>query len=372
MADKAPSRVLVWQWGRFGGAPRFAALLAEGLAALPGVEVILSLSRGAEILREGSPPRCDLPVDTYTNLAGFLARVATAPFALPGLTRRIRQLRPDLAICAQPGPLDLLMAAALRWLKIPFVVLVHDADAHPGDGFPMQMWLQRALCRRADVVAALTAHVGDRLRDQKLAGTPRRPLIRLRHPPMQYAFAPRRDAAPGTFRLLSFGRLLPYKGLDLLAEALRRLGSPPGLSVRVVGLGPESRELAELRGLPGVTVENRWVPETEVGALFSWADAVVLPYREASQSGVAAVALAAHRYVVATNVGGLSEQLASEPLAILCEPDAASLTNGLRRVLDARPCETRPASRDAVEGWREVGQSLLDQTDAALHAGPVG
>jgi glycosyltransferase involved in cell wall biosynthesis len=373
MTDKAPSRVLVWQWGRFGGAPRFATLLAEGLAELPGVEVILSLSRGAEILRESSPPRCDLPVDTYSNLAGFLARVVTAPFALPGLVRRIRHLRPDIAICAQPGPLDLLMAAALRLLRIPFFVLVHDADAHPGDGFPMQMWLQRALCRRADAIASLTAHVGDRLRDQKLAGTPGRPLIRLRHPPMRYAVTqaatPRRDAAPGTFRLLSFGRLLPYKGLDLLADSLRLLGTRPGLSIRVVGLGPESRELDALRGLPDVTVENRWVPETEVGALFSWADAVVLPYREASQSGVAAVALAAHRYVVATNVGGLSEQLGSEPLAILCEPDATSLANGLRRVLDAKPCEQRPATLNAVDGWREIGRSLMDQTGALLRAG---
>ncbi len=364
MKGAAPSRVLVWQWGRFGGAPRFAVLLAEGLAGLPGVDVILSMSRDAEILHEPSPPRCDLPVKTYANLSGFLIRVITAPFSLPGLVRRVKEFRPDIAICAQPGPLDLLMAVALRWLKIPFVVLVHDADAHPGDGYPMQMRLQRALCRRANAVASLTAHVGDRLLDQKLAGTPGRPLIRLRHPPMRYAFTPRREERRGTFRLLSFGRLLPYKGLDLLAESLKLLGVRPGLSVRVVGSGPESHELSVLRGLPGVTVENRWVPENEVGALFSWADAVVLPYREASQSGVAAVALAAHLYVVATNVGGLSEQLDSEPLAILCEPEAASLANGLRRVLDGPPPRKRPPLPNAVDDWTEVARSLLAQTNA--------
>lgn len=370
MTAKAPSRVLVWQWGRFGGAPRFATLLAEGLAELPGVEVILSLSRGAEILREASPPRCDLPIDTYTNLATFVARALTAPLALAGLVRRIRELRPDLGICAQPGPLDLLMAAALRRLNIPFVVLVHDADAHPGDGFPLQMRLQRALCRRANAVAALSAHVGDRLVSQKLAGTPGRPLIRLRHPPMQYTFGPRHDNGSETFRLLSFGRLLPYKGLDLLAESLKLLGTRPELTVRVVGSGPESRELNVLRGLPGVTVENRWVPETEVGALFSWADAVVLPYREASQSGVAAVALAAHRFVIATNVGGLAEQLDSEPMAILCEPNAKSLANGLRRVLDEPPCVTPIPTLAAVCGWRDVGRSLLDQANALLSREP--
>jgi len=363
-------RVLVWQWGRFGGAPRFAAHLAEGLAELPDTEVSLSLARGAEILRGPPAIHCDLAVDTYASLAGFLSRLATAPFAVAALARRVAALRPDLAICAQPGPLDLLMAAALRRSRIPFVVLVHDADAHPGDGFPLQMWLQRRLCRRANAVAALTAHVGDRLLAQKLAGTPGRTLIRLTHPPMRYAFAPR-DSEAGTFRLLSFGRLLSYKGLDLLAESLTRLGPRPGLTVRVVGSGPESRELAALRALPGVIVENRWVPETEVGSLFSWADAVVLPYREASQSGVAAVALAAHRYVIATNVGGLAEQLRDEPMAILCEPDAASLTSGLRRVLDRPPCAA-PVTvtvTDAPAGWRAMASSLLDQIGTMAIAG---
>jgi glycosyltransferase involved in cell wall biosynthesis len=375
MTGDARSRVLVWQWGRFGGAPRFATLLAEGLAGLPGVKVILSLSRDAEILRQSSPPRCDLPVDTYSTIAGFLTRAVTAPFRLPALIRLIKQHRPDIAVCAQPGPLDLLMAAALRWLKVPFFVLVHDADAHPGDGFPMQMWLQRALCRRANTVAVLTSHVGDRLLRQKLAGTPGRPLVRLRHPPMRYTAEESRGTeicAPGGLRLLFFGRLLPYKGLDLFAESLAILEPSTGLVVRVVGLGPESEALAMLRGLPGVTVENRWVPEEEVGALFGWADAVVLPYREASQSGVAAVALASRRYVVATNVGGLAEQLSTESLAILCEPDATSFANGLRLVLDMQHSALPPPARDSADGWQEIGRSLLDQTDAVLRKGTGG
>ncbi len=355
-------KILVWQWGRFGGAPRFASFLAEGLTELPGVEVLLSLSRGAEILHVPSPPHCDLPVDTYNSMSGYVARVLTAPFALPGLLRRLRGLRLDLCICALPGPLDLLMVAALRRLKVPFVVLVHDADAHPGDGFPLQMRLQRALCRRANAVAALTAHVGNGLLRQRLAGTPDRPLIRLHHPPMRYPFTPRSDNTSGTFRLLSFGRLLPYKGLDLLADSLRLLGPRPNLAIRVVGQGPECRTLAELRGLPGVTVENRWVPETEVGGLFDWADAVVLPYREASQSGVAAVALAAQLTIIATNVGGLAEQLHGEPLAILCDPNANSLASCLRRMLDEPRCAKPLPILNPACSWQELGRSLLAQT----------
>jgi glycosyltransferase involved in cell wall biosynthesis len=361
------TRILVWQWGRFGSGPRFATLLAEGLAGVEGVAVALSLARGAEILRGEAPSRCDMPVTTYHGVVSFAACVASAPFRVRGLVRRIAALQPDIAVCAMAGPLDLLMAAALRRLGIPFVVLVHDADVHPGDGVPLQMWLQRTLCRRAATVAALSSYVGNRLLSQQFADMGKRPLIRLRHPPMPYAVTPRQDGEDGSFRLLSFGRLLPYKGLDLLAECLKRLGPRPGLVVRVVGSGPESAALSVMRDLPGVTVENRWVPETEVGALLGWADAVVLTHREASQSGVAAAALAAGRRVIATDVGGLGEQLRGEPLAILCEPDADSLADGLRRAL-ARPRDaSAPATIDPRAAWREMGRLLVDQMQPFLH-----
>ncbi|HVC60789.1 MAG TPA: glycosyltransferase [Acetobacteraceae bacterium] len=357
-------RVLVWQWGRFGGAPRFAAALSQAIGSLPGTEAVLSLSNGAELLCSSAAPRCDLPVTTYGGLASFALRATAAPFTVRGLARRIRSLRPDLAVCAQPGPLDLLMAAALRRLRVPFVALVHDADAHPGDGMPLQMRLQRALCRRAAAVGALTAHVGARLRAQGLAGTASRPLLLLSHPPVAFHVPPRPPGPDGARHLLSFGRLLPYKGLDLLAEALARLGPRPGLAVRVVGFGPESVTLDALRALPGVTVENRWVPEDAVGCLLGWSDALVLPYREASQSGVAAAALAAGRRVLATRVGGLEEQLAGAPGAILCEPDAASLLAGLRRLLDALRDAAAPPPADPRAAWSELAASLLRQIEA--------
>jgi glycosyltransferase involved in cell wall biosynthesis len=164
----------------------------------------------------------------------------------------------------------------------------------------------------------------------------------------------------GAVRLLCFGRLLPYKGLDLLASAMRQLGTQAEWELRVVGSGPESAELSSLRALPGVTVENHWVPEDEIGALIAWADVLVLPYREASQSGIAPAALAAGRFVVSTRVGGLIEQLGNEDLATLCEPDAASLAAVLRELIDGRrDARPRNAPPDPRLAWRDVAERLL-------------
>lgn len=363
-------RVLVWQWGRRGAGPRFAACLADALRGRPGLEVSLSLCRDAEIMADPHPPRCEVPVRTYRGLTGFLFRLASAPLALPFLLARLRQVRPDLAICAMPGPLDLLMAAALRLLGSRLVVVVHDADAHPGDGFPMQMALQRALCRWADGLAVLCGHVGARLRQQRLAGAPRPPPIPFEHPPFAFDNPGEQPARlPGPPRLLFFGRLLPYKGLDLLAAAVASLPPEAAVTLRVVGCGSESPALDALRACAGVTVENRWVPEREVGALLTWADALVLPYREASQSGVAAAAMAAGRPVIATRVGGLREQLATAGQVVLCDPDPGSLAGGIRLWLDAPPQAL--AVPDAAEAWRQAASRLLLAIGTALPPRPL-
>jgi glycosyltransferase involved in cell wall biosynthesis len=354
------TQLLVWQWGRRGGAPRFASLLADGLRALPSVNVALSLARGAEILRGANPPRCELPVTTYASAVGFIGRAALTPILVPRLVRSVRRLHLDLAICAQTGPLDLQMAAALRRLHVPFVVVVHDAVSHPGDGRPFEMTLQRALCRHAQGVVALTGHVAEQLRRGGVAGTDRHPpLYVAAHPPVVFEPLP---APPlthgGPLRLLSFGRLLPYKGLDLLADALTMVGSRPDVEIRVVGSGPECAELGRLRSLPGVRVENRWVPEDEIGSLLGWADALVLSYTEASQSGVAAAALAAGRRVVATRVGGLAEQLRDQQLATLCDVTADALAAALRCLLTA-PLPASPERVDSGTAWRDMAAGVM-------------
>ncbi len=330
--------------------------LAEGLAALPGIESALALSAGAEILRSPDPPRCDLLLPLYQGLPGLTWRALQAPLFVRATVTWLRAAGPALALCAMPGPLDLLMLAALRRARVPVAVVVHDADPHPGDGFPLLFTLQRALVRRADAVIALSGHVAARLRARGDL-RPEVTLVRAVLPPLGFAI-PAAPRAPGGLRVLSFGRLLPYKGLDLLAAALLRLEPRPDMTVRVVGHGPNSAALDALRALPGVRVENRWVGEAEIGALLGWADLLVLPYREASQSGVAAAALAAGRSVLSTRVGGLVEQLDAEPLATLCDPDAASIATALERFLAA---PSNPAARvDASAAWRDFARGVLD------------
>ncbi len=357
-------RLLVWQWGRFGAGPRVAFELADGLRAQGADSVVLSLAESAEILTLGSQTiRCELTVPTYDSPAGFFYRLLTSRIARRSLVRNVAAWRPDVAICAMPALLDVMMADTLDALRVPFAVIVHDADLHPGDGVPLQMRMQRRLMARAGALITLSDHVERRVREQLGPAHPQR-LLKGKLPPFRFG-PPTAEARKhgGPLRLLSFGRLLPYKGLDLLAAALRLLGPRDDLEVRVVGEGPESPSLGELRALANVTVENRWVPEDEIASLLAWSDALVLSYREASQSGVAAAAISSRRYVVATRVGGLEEQFRGEELALMCEPHAASIAAAIAQLATGSPT---PVKLAPVSGWPEAAATLLVQLDATF------
>ena len=361
-------KILIWQWGRRGAGPRIAAELAAAIRALAGHDAALSLSAQSEILAGADRPQCEIPFATYANLGSLVLRILRAPTLIRPLATRIRAIRPDIAICAMPAALDLVMVAALRRAGVPYLVVVHDADLHPGDSFPIQMALQRHLMRGAAGVIALSTHVAGRLRTQgRLDG---QQLIMTSIPPLVFGPPPPPPGSRGgKLRLLSFGRLLPYKGLDLLEDALRTLGPRPDLEVRIVGSGPDSPVLDALRALPGVSVENRWVPEAEVGPVLAWSDALVLSHREASQSGVAAAALAAGRWVVATRIGGMAEQLQDEALARLCDPTPESLAAALRGLLESPPAPSAPA--DPRAAWRDVAAALVRDIGALTPAAPT-
>jgi glycosyltransferase involved in cell wall biosynthesis len=122
--------------------------------------------------------------------------------------------------------------------------------------------------------------------------------------------APRPRAAGAACRLLFFGTIRPYKGLEDLVEAFGQL--PSHYTLTVVGETWEGWTLpasliAESAARDRITFVNRYVADSEVDGYFAAADVVVLPYRRSSASGPLHIAMSHGLPVVVTAVGGLVE-----------------------------------------------------------------
>jgi len=137
--------------------------------------------------------------------------------------------------------------------------------------------------------------------------------------------------------LLFFGLVRPYKGLADLLQALSRVRAELPVRLLVAGEFWEDdtvyRKLVHDLGLDDVVIfYNAYVPDEEVPAFFAAADVVVLPYRQASQSGVVALAQALGRPVIATHVGGLPGMIADGRTGLLVPPsDPEALAEAILR-----------------------------------------
>lgn len=116
-----------------------------------------------------------------------------------------------------------------------------------------------------------------------------------------------------------FGRIEPYKGLDLLIAAFKKTRTL-GLKLIIAGNGSIDKQLKEeIESCESISLINRYINDDEFQPLLDKVDFVVLPYKRASQSGVIPMCFAYGKTVVATNVGALSEQV-PEGTGIITNP----------------------------------------------------
>jgi glycosyltransferase involved in cell wall biosynthesis len=131
--------------------------------------------------------------------------------------------------------------------------------------------------------------------------------------------------ARGGRTLLFFGIVRKYKGLDVLLAATAKARARVDCRLIVAGefYDPVERYRALINDYgigEHVTLEDRYVPNEEVADLFERADALVLPYLSASQSGVAQIALTNGLPIIASRAGGLAEVVADGVNGLLVTP----------------------------------------------------
>lgn len=299
------------------------------------------------------------------------------------LHRRLRAEGPDV-IHFQWLPLpmvDRLFLSGLRKLA-PLVLTVHDSK--PFNGNPAAGLQRHGVANGFRYFDRLIVHTGQGQERLRETGVAKDRIAVIPHG----LLAPRRTAVgtaespPNDVTFLLFGKIKPYKGAELLVEAFARI--PPTrrgqARVRIVGrsymdLGPLNALVHRLGIATQVAVEPRFVPDSEIPALFGTGTITVFPYREIEASGVLSLALAHARPVIASRLGGFAETIRDGVDGLLVPPgDATALAEAMTRFLTGpdfvAACSGAIASRAAaVPEWTEIaGMTVQIYADAARDA----
>lgn len=224
------------------------------------------------------------------------------------------------------------LAGMLRARGVPVCMVCHNVEPHESSP------VDRALLRLA-YAAPSRFVVHAQSESRALARYRPNAPVRVNPHPVYDQFAsegvPTRAEARATLGLegerwlLFFGLIRPYKGLDVLIDAMPAVHEATGARLYVAGecYGDESpyREQVARCGVEdAVRLDFRYVPNEEVPTLIASSDALVLPYRHATQSGVAQVAFGCGRAVVSTRVGGIPDVVADGRSGFLVPPEDPS------------------------------------------------
>jgi len=168
--------------------------------------------------------------------------------------------------------------------------------------------------------------------------------------------------------ILFFGLVRSYKGVQDLVRSLSLL--PEDISLLIVGECYADRsEIMRIIDSLSLAGRIRWidefVPDENVAIYFNAADIVVLPYRHATQSGVAQIALSFEKTLVLTDTGGLSELVDPGATGYLAHPFspsslAESISSAFELAFDP-DTESRIKRKAESFSWTSYARELVDK-----------
>lgn len=303
--------ILIVYWGKDGGLPKFAYEVADGLIRA-GYNVYAVLSE--DICNKDiwdSNPDIRKAVYIYT---GNTKKFAAASFKM--LTSTKYKIKKELksidffaSICIMPYLWSRYISEILG-VKHKMII-AHDPVPHSSTNK-----LRAAMVKKAtkgyDEAIIMTRKFAPIM--EKNYGYKSDKILYMRHGLYNYGQKAERtsqEVSSGEVHLLFFGNINKYKGIPVLLDAYEKaIKKVSNLKLTIAGRGNTDEYMEQINRLKNVNLMNRFIKDEEVPELFLMPNTVtVLPYIDATQSGVIPVAMEYLSPVIASDTGGLKEQL---------------------------------------------------------------
>lgn len=223
------------------------------------------------------------------------------------VSKKIKDFNPDIIHIQENTDWRIYLIAKIFGFE-KVVLTVHDVVIHPGEKGGFFFFVRRAL---RDNCSRIIVH-GNYLREELRSNLKKRRnrIFVIPHGVLSiYKKWDNIELSEEEKTILFFGRAKKYKGIDVLIKAESLISKQvPEVKIIIAGQGEALALYADqLSQNSRFEIHNRFIPNTEVHKFFHRAVLVVLPYIEASQSGVIPIAYSFGKPVVATDVGSIPE-----------------------------------------------------------------
>ena len=250
--------------------------------------------------------------------------------------------------------------------SIKCIALVDNWKAH--EPKPWDQWLNKRFSKKMHAFSCLSTAVQEEISaaTEKACWGKMHPIANNLPPKLEQAAARKKlKLELEQDYLLFFGLIRPYKGLDLLLKAMEKQPDKKLLIVGECYEKPEKYEriIRELKLEKRVDFQNRFVSAEEASVYFSAADALILPYKSATQSGVIAMAYHYALPMVVTHHQGLAQPIEEDQTGEVCAPTPTSISTSISALFTVprlKDCKHNLVQNQNNYSWDNYAQAWIN------------
>ncbi len=362
-ADRNP-KVLIICMTRRGGLLQFSDCLVKNLAQFCPIAVVTAKNA------EHSEPDWD-----QNTISGFILDMGEGkegtfqklfhPGTWKTLSKAMNEFKPDIVHITAAQEWNPFIGFYIRYIcRKPLVYTIHDVTYH--EGIPIYFKITESLFRKIPNYLIVLTQKGKEQLIQK--GTQADRILVVPHGVYDFFTLYSKAEIEPQPQILFFGRIEPYKGLEILLKATEKvLNAHPDWSLHIAG-GGDLTPYQQYLSNPQIIVSNRFLSNEEVAMAMQRASIVALPYLSASQSGVIPTAFAFKKAVIATNVGGIPDMVKNMETGILIPPNnVPALEKALNLLIESPELRRRLGENGYRFAHEELGWGAIAKKHVAFY-----
>lgn len=319
---KDNKRIAVISLGRKGAGPVIGLKLAEVLES--DFEILLIHSKQSELFKDiNSSTLKSKAISTFNNIIGLLVTFFL-PIRIFNLISITRKFRPDVIIWPMIHPWSSLINICFK--KCSIISLLHDIIPHAGVNRIIWKFYTKSLIFTSDSLILLSLESKKQISNTKIKSKS----VVIPLPIFDFYSEEKSDTLlskkEDNKTLIFFGRIRPYKNIALLLDAFNLIKKEyKEIKLIIAGEGDISPFQERVNNDTSIELINEWIPNSEVSKIFSRAYISVLPYNEATQSGVIPLSYEFNVPVIASERGGIKNQVINGKTGYLIADNKAEL-----------------------------------------------
>jgi glycosyltransferase involved in cell wall biosynthesis len=293
-------KVVVVFLGRRGAGAKFIEIFQEFHHEVPNVELAVFVSEAL------STSSIDNRIYTH-NCRTFenWTSIFIFPIVIVKLIRSLKSIprwQESKFVFVLPSFSDYFVLRFIKSFNIPMLLFIHDIKRHKGDIWPLKASLKFRQ-KIATKIVTLSRYMNDVLEKDFgiISDLVMHPMFPIKFQATEYS-----NSFTSKRTILFIGRIRKYKGIDLLIKAYLSSGVMQEYDLIIAGSGK-----INMVDHPNIKYVNRWLSDDELQTFIANSTFVVLPYSEASQSGVIPICVAMRKPIIISETGALIEQLGS-------------------------------------------------------------